>query len=360
MKSLPHPTRSRLHVNAPSSETNDRRVSLRAIASAAKVSLMTVSYALRNSPQVSADERARIQSLAEKMGYRPDPLLTHLMQHLRSQRVLKSAGNLGVLQTLDAPFVKRLVQGATARAARLGYNLDHIDLRAYSGRAQALTRMLLARGISGLLLAPTANPARYETLLDWSRFAAVAMTYSVVDPRVHRVVTHHFDNAVRTFALLHQRGFKRVALAMTQDMEFRANHSYSGAYFRTASASGNEILPILFLDDTSRRGLRTWFEEHRPDAIVTANAHQVREILLPGLGVRACAKVAFAALDYEQPAGIAGIDQRFEIIGSHALDAVVAQIHRNEKGLPENPTIAMVEGHWVEERGLYPFQPAKD
>ncbi|ATC64205.1 hypothetical protein CMV30_09690 [Nibricoccus aquaticus] len=346
-------------MNASSSESDKRRVSLRAIASAARVSLMTVSYALRNSPQVSADERSRIQALAEKMGYRPDPLLTHLMQHLRSQRVLKSAGNLGVLQTRTAPFVKHLVHGATARATRLGYTLDHIDLRTYQGHPQALTRMLLARGISGLLLAPTPDPANYEQLLDWSKFTAVAMTYSVVTPHVHRVVTHHFDNAVRTFALLAERGCKRVALAMARDMEFRANHSYSGAYLRTAFATGNHVSPILFLDEVSRRDLRSWFDQHSPDAIVAANARQVHESLLPGLGARACANLAFATLDHERGERIAGIDQRFEIIGSHAVDAVVAQIHRSEKGLPENPTIAMVEGHWVEENGLYPFQKTR-
>jgi len=26
----------------------------------------------------------------------------------------------------------------------------------------------------------------------------------------------------------------------------------------------------------------------------------------------------------------------------------VGQIHRNEKGLPKNPSIAMVEGRWVD------------
>ena len=346
----------RPHVNPTSNSPGARRVSLRAIASAADVSTMTVSYALRNSPQVSAEERQRIQAIAERMGYRPDPLLTHLMQHLRSQRALKSGGNLGVLQTLAAPFVKGLVQGATARATRLGYHLDPIDLRAYEGRPQALTRMLLARGIGGLLLAPTADPARYDRLLDWTKFAAVAMTYSVVEPHVHRVVTHHFDNAVRTFGLLNQRGFKRIALSMTRDMEFRANHSYSGAYFRTGDALGNTLLPILFLDETGPRGIRAWFDRHRPDAIVTANGHQVHALLQPGLTLRAQRETAFATLDYEKGIDVAGIDQRFEIIGSHALDALVAQIHRNEKGLPENPTIAMVEGHWVEERGLFPFK----
>jgi DNA-binding LacI/PurR family transcriptional regulator len=333
-----------------------RRVTLRTIARAAKVSVMTVSYALRDSLEVSSSERKRIQALAEKLGYRPDPLLTHLMQHLRSQRTLKTHGNLAVLQTLAAPFVQRLVNGASARAERLGYTLDHFDLRQYEGRSSALTRTLLARGVSGVLLAPSADPVSYSGLLDWNNFAAVAMTYSVVEPRVHRVITHHFDNAVRTFAMLAQRGLRRIGLVMTRDMEFRANHSYSGAYFRISSTGPQKVFPVLYLDDASRRDIRQWQEKHRPDAIVVANASQVRLHLQPALGQRTCAKVAFAALHHELTAGIAGIDQRFELIGSHAVDALVAQIHRSEKGLPADPTIAMVEGHWVDEAGLYPFE----
>ncbi|HEU5078620.1 MAG TPA: LacI family DNA-binding transcriptional regulator [Opitutaceae bacterium] len=343
-----------------SSEFPSRRVTLRSIAHAANVSTMTVSLALRGSLEVSAAERARIQALAEKMGYRPDPLLAHLMEHLRSQRTLKIHRNLAVLQTLDATFVKRLIEGARTRAERLGYSLDQVDLGIYEGKRNALTRMLLARGVAGVLLAPTADPASYSELLDWNNFPAVAMTYSVIEPRVHRVVTHHFDNAVRTFVFLRQAGLDRIGLAMTGDMEFRTNHSYSGAYFRIGSSREVRVFPILYLDQSSRRDIRRWFERHRPDAIVVANASQVRQLVLPALGPRVCAKVAFAALDYESGEGIAGMDQRFEIIGSHAIDALVAQIHRNEKGLPANPTIGMVEGHWSIERGLYPFGKTKD
>lgn len=317
---------------------------------------MTVSFALRDSLEVSKEERVRIQALAERMGYRPDPLLTHLMQHLRSQRTLKTQRNLAVLQTLDAPFVKRLIDGAKFRAERLGYTLDHVDLRIYEGRSKALTRTLIARGIGGVLLAPTADPARYSDLLEWDKFAAVAMTYSVVEPRVHRVVTHHFDNAFRTFSYLEQAGLRRIGLAMTRDMEFRANHSYSGGYFRIGSSSDVRVFPILMLDQSNRRDIRLWFAKYKPDAVVVANASQVFNFLIPAVGLKACRDLAFAALDYERDRGVAGMDQRFELIGSHAIDSLVAQIHRNERGLPANPTIGMVEGHWSIERGLYPFR----
>jgi DNA-binding LacI/PurR family transcriptional regulator len=341
---------------AKSDAPSRRRVSLREIALAAKVSVMTVSYAMRDNPEVSTGERKRIQKIAAELGYRPDPLLTHLMQHLRSQRSLKSGANLGVLTMHDANFVRRLLNGARARATHLGYNLDVIDARTSINRQNSLTRTLLARGISGVLLAPTADPASYRSLLDWTQFSAIAMTYSVVEPRVHRVVTHHFDNAVRTFALLEERGFRRIGLAMTHDMEFRANHSYSGAYFRRDSLP-QKMLPILFIEDGGARNVRAWFEENQPDAVVVANAHQVRDFLRPALGPKICAHTSFVCLDYETGAEVPGIDQLFETIGSHSVDALVAQIHRNEHGIPENPTIGMVEGHWVE--GPLPLQPVK-
>ncbi|HEX2099870.1 MAG TPA: LacI family DNA-binding transcriptional regulator [Candidatus Synoicihabitans sp.] len=324
------------------------RVSLRAIAQAAGVSVMTVSYALRDNPEVSARQRRRIQRIAEKIGYRPDPLLTHLMQHLRSQRTLKTAPNLAVLTTLDAHFVRRLLAGAHARAERLGYHLDRVDVRPFMGHPGSLTRTLLARGVPGVLLAPVEDPASYASLLDWDQFAAVAMTYSVVEPRVHRVVTHHFDNALRALALLEQRGLRRIGLAMTTDMELRANHSYSAAYHRAANTGGIEPLPILFLNEADPAGVRAWFSRHRPTAVLVANSNHVREHLHAALGAEVCAEVPIRCLDYDPREGIAGIDQLFETIGGHAIDVLVAQLHRNERGLPASPTVTMVEGRWVE------------
>ncbi|MFT3783309.1 MAG: LacI family DNA-binding transcriptional regulator [Nibricoccus sp.] len=331
--------------NAPSKG----RVTLRMIASACKVSVMTVSYALRNNTEVSVEERLRIQRIADELGYRPDPLLTHLMQHLRSQRTLKFAGNLAVLTNLRAPFVTRLLTGAHARAERLGYHLDEINVREHVQLDRVLTRTLTARGISGVLLAPAEKPTTYLKLLDWSKFAAVAMTYSIVEPHVHRVVTHHFDNAVRTFAILEQRGFRRIGLAMTRDMEFRTNHSYTGAYHRMIETGTGVRIPILYLNETSERGMRQWFLKYRPEAVVVANAYQVKSLLRPAIGAKAAGRTAFLCLDYEEAAGVGGVDQLFETIGSSAVDSLVAQIHRNEKGLPANPTIAMVEGRWVDE-----------
>jgi DNA-binding LacI/PurR family transcriptional regulator len=331
------------------------RVTLRAIAQAAKASLTTVSYAMRDSPEISAAERRRIQKIAERLGYRPDPLLTHLMKHLRTQQKAKSAASIALLTLYDDSFVRTMVLGAALRAERLGYALNRINAKAFVGHPEALTRMLLARGISGVLLTPAADPASYGGLLDWSKFSVAAMTYSVVEPRVHRVVAHHFDNAVRVFALLRQRGFKRIALMMAHDMELRANHSYSGAFFRDAHMNGQTPLPVFFLGAHNHRDVRGWFAAHKPEAIVVGSSTHVRQVILPQLGARRCARLAFASLDYVPECDVAGCDQLLEFVGHTALETLVAQIHRHELGMPDRPTVTMIEGRWVEGPGLHPL-----
>jgi len=49
---------------------------------------------------------------------------------------------------------------------------------------------------------------------------------------------------------------------------------------------------------------------------------------------------------------IAGIRHPFEALGSNAVDMVVAQVHRNERGIPERPKTMLVEGDWIEGASL--------
>ena len=43
-----------------------------------------------------------------------------------------------------------------------------------------------------------------------------------------------------------------------------------------------------------------------------------------------------------------GIDYRGESIGAAAIEMVVGQIHRNERGSPEIPNTLLMDGIWVE------------
>jgi hypothetical protein len=43
---------------------------------------------------------------------------------------------------------------------------------------------------------------------------------------------------------------------------------------------------------------------------------------------------------------VAGIDQQAEVLGAAAVDLLVAQEQRNERGLPEHPRMILTEGLW--------------
>jgi hypothetical protein len=37
------------------------------------------------------------------------------------------------------------------------------------------------------------------------------------------------------------------------------------------------------------------------------------------------------------------------MVGASAVELVMAQLHRNERGVPRHPTSVMLEGEWEEE-----------
>lgn len=327
------------------------RPSITEIAVAAGVSAMSVSNALRGNNHVSAATRAKILRVAKRLGYQPDPLLTHLMHHVRARRIRHTQANLGVLMLNDDAYSRRLIAGVEARAGHLGYAVDKISLEPFDQNPAGLTRMLQARGIEGLLLPTARTPRSLATLLDWSQFSTVAMTYSVTEPRFHRVVPHGFHNALLVLQTLRARGYRRPTFAINCGVELRANYAYAGAVAAEAQLARQPALSPFVSDAASPHGLKgvgDWFRQHKPDALILTGARHVKNELLPELGAAAIAGLGLAVLDYDPAYPIAGIDQKTDLLGATAVDMLVAQLHRQERGLPTDPIVSMVEGKWVE------------
>jgi DNA-binding LacI/PurR family transcriptional regulator len=122
-------------------------VRLKDIAERAGVSLMTVSKALRDEPDVSESTKARLKLMAQEMGYVPDSTA----QGLRN-RTTKLFGL--VIPSLANPIFARLVLAIQERAYELGYDV----LLAYTlhnpEREENCIRRFLSRRVDGLFLSP--------------------------------------------------------------------------------------------------------------------------------------------------------------------------------------------------------------
>lgn len=122
-------------------------VRLKEIAAAAGVSVMTVSKALRDKPDLSAATKDRIRKLAAEMGYLPDVSA----QGLRS-RTTRLLGL--VISASTNPVNARIVMAIEERAHELGYDVVIAHSLNRPEREEAVLRRLIARRVDGLFISP--------------------------------------------------------------------------------------------------------------------------------------------------------------------------------------------------------------
>ena len=167
----------------PRSARNPARVTMRALAEMAGVSVQSVSLALRNQPSIGLETRTRIQALARQLGYTPDPQIVKLMHHLRIGHQHKLGASVCFLTTRPPTaretFCDLLLAGAIEGARTAGFSHHVIHVEPEKMPRDRLMRMLHARGVEGLLLLPMADLRPLDDLLNWREFSVISATLSV-------------------------------------------------------------------------------------------------------------------------------------------------------------------------------------
>src|ERR1043165_6418684 len=97
------PRESHSHPHLPAQPEMLSPASITRVARRAGVSAMTVSRVFRNSPQVSPETRARVETAARELGYRPDPQVARLMELVRSHRARQIFSRLAVIRDESMP-----------------------------------------------------------------------------------------------------------------------------------------------------------------------------------------------------------------------------------------------------------------
>ncbi|HEV2394600.1 MAG TPA: LacI family DNA-binding transcriptional regulator [Verrucomicrobiae bacterium] len=122
-------------------------VRLKDIAQRVGVSLMTVSKALRDEPDVSTPTKNKIKLVAEEMGYVPDSSA----QGLRT-RTTKLFGL--IIPSLANPIFSRIILAIQERAYDLGYDVILAYTLNLPEREEACIRRFLSRRVDGLFISP--------------------------------------------------------------------------------------------------------------------------------------------------------------------------------------------------------------
>lgn len=167
------------------------------IARAAGVSHTTVSRALRGSPAISAETTARIQKLAQQMGYVPSAVA----QSLISRRT-RTIGM--VVTTIADPFIVQIVEGAESIAQAAGYSLFLASSHNDPDREVVVVETFHRRRVDAIIVTSSRVGSLYSSELDQIAIPIVLINnqeegeylYSVSVDDVHgaRLIVEHLFN----------------------------------------------------------------------------------------------------------------------------------------------------------------------
>lgn len=327
--------------------------SLQTIADRAGVSRAAVSLALRNQPGISVATRERIQKIAEEAGYRPNPMVAALMAHLKGLQPSKDVASIPFLTAHStrhgwrsySTFV-RYYNGASERAQQMGYHLDEMWLREPGINARKLKSILLNRGIQGILIGPLPKGLGHISL-DLGPFSVATVGHSLVRPKIHRAVCRHIESLRMAVHNMRHLGYRRIAMVISEMQDRRNDFNWTTAYAGyQQTLPQRDRIPIFFLDHSDDDKFAAWLEKWQPEAILSGNLVILEKLAKSGVSVPG--DVGVAILDRApSDEGAAGIDQQFEAVGAAAVDIIVGQINRNERGVPPTPQLIMTDGVWV-------------
>ncbi len=338
-------------------------MNVRHLARLAGLSPSAVSLALRDSPKISPATRRRVRRLAERNGYRPDPTIVAMMNHLRRVQAQRQQACFGVISFYDDPqpwersrHLTRVYEGMKVRAEQLGYRLEPLWLRAPGMTYRRFRGILDARGVEGLLCfgSPDLDQV-FPAELD--HYAIVTVGLSIRTP-LHRVTSHFFNDTVHVLDRVYDLGYRRPGLVLGRYEEARSGHAHTAAYLGWCEhrLGPRRALPVLLVDQVEDQPLLDWLRHYRPDVLVFVHLYDKLEQLravLRQYRIRVPGMLGVAVLSHIlEGTGFSGLQQNQSLMGAWAVELLAARISNHDLGIPANPRLEMVESEWIEGRTL--------
>jgi DNA-binding LacI/PurR family transcriptional regulator len=177
--------------------------SIKDIARAANVSHSTVSRALRDSPLVNDETRAKIRKIADEQGYAVSAVARSL--------ATKRTDTIGVVVTNVAdPFTGEVVSGMDEVAQAHGYTVLLVDCYANPERELRAVRLLHERRVDGILVNSSRVGALYVSMLAKMRVPIVLINSHQADQFVHSVMIDNLNAARAATRHLVDLGHRRI------------------------------------------------------------------------------------------------------------------------------------------------------
>ena len=325
--------------------------SLVKVAREADVALSTASLALRGSPLVKAATADRVRAAAARLGYQADLRMGSLMARIRRAKAGRDRERLAFVwvsatraETRRHYFCKATFAGAKRRAEELGCAVEEFWLRDDGMSAARLETVLVTRGITGVVFSAPLHDMEVSVDWNWSHFAAAIIGNSEFHPSLHRAGHYHYRSMWTAMEKIRAAGCGRPAAILDASHHRRIHGVHQAAFLANHPLPKQALAMTRFdLPGTAAETL-AWVTAAKADALifVVRPPEETLRVLREVPALKRIVTLASATAD------LPGIDMREDLIAASAVDLVVAQLHRNERGVPAHPTTLLLEGEWRE------------
>ncbi|WP_432713140.1 LacI family DNA-binding transcriptional regulator [Pedobacter sp.] len=247
-----------------------KNITLKDIALALKVSVSTVSRALRDNYQISAETKKAVLDYARTHNFVPNRMA-------RSLKEGKSRTIGVIICSLNNQYVAQMLEGIDSYCSEKGYQLIIMQSKELQEHENECIDLLYASGIDGLLISPAYQNTNFEKLQDLQKAGIPIVVFDRLSEHIHtnKVASNNFKGAYEATVHLINNGYRKIAhlntntkLSITSERlngylkALKDHHiTYNEAYVRYVDFSTDDLEEIInslmLLPD-------------KPDALLTA------------------------------------------------------------------------------------------
>ena len=319
-------------------------MTLKNLAKELKVSISTVSKALRDSPEISTETIEKVKDLAKKYNYRPNKIALSL----KSNRTL----TIGVIiPDILNRFYSKVLNGIHDSADRYGYDVITINTKESILKEIDSLQILSSGTVDGVIIAmseETLNKNNYSHLKEFTMKETPIVMFDRVTDKINcdKVIIDDFDAIYNEVKSLKNLGRKKIGFITTiNDLnvgKYRAN-GYRKASFDFFGKFNKNLILRISKNHDKHIEIEKFIKKNKPDALISAdiicgvisiniarnlNIDVPKELSVVGFGDKTIS-------EYSTPK-LTTIYQHGTEIGNRSVDLLVDRMNSKWFGLNKN------------------------
>lgn len=249
-------------------------ITLKVLAKELNMSIATVSKALRDSYEISADTKEKVCALAKKLNYEPNSSACNLRSNVAKTIAV-------IIPGIANNFFSLAIKGIEEVARKYNYHVLVYQTHDDSELEISFTNALLNGRVDGILISVSSNTDQIEHFTSLSNKIPVVFFDRTFDGIPgFKIITDDYDSTYKATRHLIDRNCQKIGYLLTLDHILTGKQRLCGYAdaLKDRDIQYNEALIITCDTQTKNyQTIKSFIETQKPDGIISS----IEELVLP-------------------------------------------------------------------------------